>query len=54
VKINVLTIQVNKMDVKAIDMAKVHLLGLGEHRTVSNVPVLPALSHEVQQESFFD
>jgi hypothetical protein len=31
-------------------MAKVHLLGLGEHRTVSNVPGLPALSLEVQQE----
>jgi hypothetical protein len=48
VKINVLTIQVNKMDVNAIDMAKMHLLGLGAHRTVSNVPGLPVLSHDVQ------
>jgi hypothetical protein len=30
------------------------LVGLGERRTVSNVPELPELSHEVQQESFFD
>jgi hypothetical protein len=29
-------------------------VGLGEHRTVSNVPELPELSHEVWQESFFD
>jgi hypothetical protein len=30
------------------------LVGLGEHMTVSNVPELPELSHEVQHESFFD
>jgi hypothetical protein len=29
-------------------------VGFGERSTVSNVPELPKLSHEVQQESFFD
>jgi hypothetical protein len=30
------------------------LVGFGKHKTVSNVPELPELSHKVQQESFFD
>jgi hypothetical protein len=32
----------------------IFLVGLGERKTVSNVPELPELSNEVQQESFFD